>query len=438
MAREIVDMYKKNINRIIWMILIVIIINLAITSKEVIGETIYVDDDGDADYTTIQEGVTNAVDGDTVYVQSGKYYIMSKDGYRENIIEIDKSIHLKGQDKNNTIIDGNGTASRIIRIYANNVTISGFTIKNTGEYDHEAILSDSSYTSIINNIIENATTGIELKGDFAAWDVPIHHNIIKNNIIRFNGEGILLTSCLHNNTITDNTIISNNCGLRFSWKVVYSTVSGNNISQNVFCGIDLSYSSNNTISGNIISSNFRGIQITSRSIDNIISGNIISLNTEGLSMDDWTKGNFIYHNDFVNNNDNVRQSLAINAHAFDNGYPSGGNYWNDYDESNEGAYDNNTDGIIDTPYYPIERGKNKDRYPLKNPFGLSTQVDDIIDSNNDDNKDDTSENTDTIGNDKEEKEISNNDIETPGFEFIVIFIAVVILCFVIRRVKYAK
>ncbi|RLE39908.1 hypothetical protein DRZ77_03375, partial [Candidatus Woesearchaeota archaeon] len=43
-----------------------------------------------------------------------------------------------------------------------------------------------------------------------------------------------------------------------------------------------------------------------------------------------------------------------------------GNYWSDFDEPSEGAYDNNSDGIVDSPYY-IPGGSNVDRYPLMHP-----------------------------------------------------------------------
>jgi hypothetical protein len=50
-----------------------------------------------------------------------------------------------------------------------------------------------------------------------------------------------------------------------------------------------------------------------------------------------------------------------------------GNYWGDYDEPIEGAWDNNSDGIADTPY-GIPGGGNMDRYPLIYPPGTKTTV----------------------------------------------------------------
>ena len=76
--------------------------------------------------------------------------------------------------------------------------------------------------------------------------------------------------------------------------------------------------------------------------------------------------NTIYHNSFINNFNDVEEDNHLNF--WDNGYPSGGNYWNDYT-----GYDNNTDGIGDTPY-EIEGGYNQDNYPLMHPFGLITEL----------------------------------------------------------------
>jgi len=49
------------------------------------------------------------------------------------------------------------------------------------------------------------------------------------------------------------------------------------------------------------------------------------------------------------------------VNVWDDGYPSGGNYWSDYT-----GVDANSDGIGDTPY--ILDAQNVDNYPLMQPF----------------------------------------------------------------------
>ncbi len=99
---------------------------------------IYVDDDGGSDYTTIQEGIDAAKSGDTIFVYNGTYY--------ENIV-IEKTITLIGEDKKTTFIDGySDEFNLIIRISANNVKISGFTIQNSKQnyYSSGIIINKSN------------------------------------------------------------------------------------------------------------------------------------------------------------------------------------------------------------------------------------------------------------------------------------------------------
>jgi len=83
----------------------------------------------------------------------------------------------------------------------------------------------------------------------------------------------------------------------------------------------------------------------------------------------WDSSNNVFcHNNFINNTYQVYTSNSVNV--WDDGYPSGGNYWSDYTGVDlfSGPYQNKTksDGIGDAPY--IIDVNNTDRYPLMAPF----------------------------------------------------------------------
>jgi len=69
--------------------------------------------------------------------------------------------------------------------------------------------------------------------------------------------------------------------------------------------------------------------------------------------------NLAYHNNFVDNN--VQVSTLDSVSEWDEGYPSGGNYWNDYD-----GVDVDGDGIGDSPY--VIDADSRDNYPLMTPY----------------------------------------------------------------------
>ena len=83
-----------------------------------------------------------------------------------------------------------------------------------------------------------------------------------------------------------------------------------------------------------------------------------------------SSNNYFYHNTFVCGE---RNAWDCTQNTWDNDYPSGGNYWNDYtgEDQYSGPGQNLTgpDGIGDNPYNipDIHGSKNKDRYPLMEP-----------------------------------------------------------------------
>ena len=235
------------------------------------GNTFYVDDDGGKDYTCIQDAIDNASSGDTVYVYNGTYY--------ENLI-IDNSIDLIGEDKENTIIDGNGMGT-IITISVDYVKITGFTIQNSSisEYEeYSGIMSISNYTSITDNIIKNNEYGIAA----GIYSVSIISNIVKNNTC-----GIYL-ECINSSVVSNIVIENSEYGIYLSSE--NTTLSDNNIEENRF-GI-AGHSVGNMIFDNNIKNNLNGISLRV-CYDSSIYNNIFF--NDGLAISD-AENNTVYDN----------------------------------------------------------------------------------------------------------------------------------------------
>jgi parallel beta-helix repeat protein len=97
--------------------------------------------------------------------------------------------------------------------------------------------------------------------------------------------------------------------------------------------------------------------------NNLIMNNNITYNNNGIYLLGGAIYNTVHRNNFVSNSKQAYSEYLGNI--WDSGYPSGGNYWNDYLGVDEygGQYQNETgsDGIGDTPY--LIDADDKDRYP---------------------------------------------------------------------------
>ena len=231
-----------------------------------------------------------------------------------------------------------------IIIQKNNITLNGkgFQIEGTGEW---------------------GTRGIKLSN---------RRNVtIKNIGISKFGIGIL---CWFSSNIKISSISVTQChnGIYLYWSDNVD-ISRNNMLMN-FLAVYILSSSFNVISKNIILLNKYGIS-PHHSSYNIIMENVIAMNRYGMAFVE-AYNNTIYHNNFIYNIKQVwdlsmlSPTVPPSFNIWDIGYPSGGNYWSDYNGTDfySGPYQNKTgsDGIGDTPYVIYEN--NLDRYPLMSPI----------------------------------------------------------------------
>jgi len=242
-------------------------------------------------YSSIQEAVNDASEGDTIYVSSGMYY---------QYIAVDKTVGLIGEDPETTVICGDGIRA-VFTVYSPNVNVTGFTICNGTEGVYLVEGADSCIITdckILNNSV----------GAF----VESNYSLLTRNFIANNGEA----------------------GIR-----IYSSCS------------------------------------CSPAWENTITDNILLDNGYGLLLMNSKKG-LVYHNNLIGN---VYQAYVYmpdewgRTNIWDNGYPSGGNYWSNYAGSDlySGPYQNVTgsDLMGDTSHVIDEN--NMDDYPL---MGLWTVV----------------------------------------------------------------
>jgi len=302
-------------------------------------------------------------------------------------------------ERDNVVVDGAsftlqgaGTETGIDLSGRNNVTIKNTKI--TGFF-LGICLCGSIGNIVQGNNITNNYWGIHSS---SMSDLNV---IFGNNIVGNNYTGVDFEEGSDDNTVSCNNITDNGKPTHAAGLTLYSSnrnlVEGNIITNNAYSGVDLGVSNGNIINHNIVTSNYHGITLWScrsggnkisgnnivnnkwcgiiiggYSDGNTICGNTIANHTQSLSfgidLHDFSNGNVIYHNNFMNNTEHVYSETSTNN--WDDGYPSGGNYWNDYSGADiyNGQFQNETgnDGIGDAQY--IIDSNNQDRYPLMNPY----------------------------------------------------------------------
>jgi parallel beta-helix repeat protein len=338
-------------------------------------------------------------------------------------------VSLIGESKFSTIIDGQALGS-VINITASNVTVTGFTARNS-KFGYGGIrVYQSNGDNVSGNIVKNNYDGILFYSSngstvsdnnaqsneygihlYGSSEVNVSGNAASGNM---NGIHLDVSS---NNTVIDNDASSNSGNGIYLYGSSNNTVLGNDLFSNLGGGIGVQYSGNNTVLSNIASRNGYGVYfygsdgnilgddvvsfnnesgmllfgsaentVTSSDISNNtfgiwfinsdgngVSGNNVSSNGQfGIRL--WnSSSNIFFHNNFVGNAvQNVEQPTNTSLfNLWD--YDGEGNFWGDYNSANIGL-----NGIGYKPHIVDDRSYlgvySKDSSPLMGPYSQFTAV----------------------------------------------------------------
>ncbi|HEX9922533.1 MAG TPA: hypothetical protein VGD99_07710 [Anaerolineae bacterium] len=148
------------------------------------------------DHTTIQAAVSAAIPGDIISIMAGTYI--------ENVV-VDKDLTLQGVNKNNVIVDGNGSGSVFTVNPSVTVTIADMTLTNGaadrgGGVNNQGILTLNNSVLINNNVV-NHGGGVYNNGGIAT----INNSTIADNS-SLNGGGLMNDNggimTVNNSTVT--------------------------------------------------------------------------------------------------------------------------------------------------------------------------------------------------------------------------------------------
>ncbi len=347
-------------------------------------------------YTTIQDALRDAANGDTVQVRGGTY--------QGNLV-VEKSVVLEGTE--HPVLDAQGRGT-VVTINAPDVTLRGFEIRNSGsqpDQDHSGVTVNAPRAVIENNRLRQVLFGIFLsqsadsvargneitsraeydvgrKGDaIRLWESPrvrvtanhvydardiviwySHDATIENNLVERGRYGVHLMYC-DDARISQNRFLNNSVGIY----AMYSKnvrLDGNDLrGQRGPSGYALGFKDTDNVDAtrNLLVDNRGGIFLDGTPFNPNayarFTHNVIAFNDIGVTVMPAVK-----RVEFSDNVmwENVEQLAVHGSGSSVSANVWRGNYWSDYN-----GLDLNGDGSGDTPYVAEKFFENMtDREPL--------------------------------------------------------------------------
>lgn len=285
------------------------------------GKILYVGGTGPGNYSSIQEAIDDAEDGDMIFIYSGVY--------NESVV-VNKKVCLVGEDKNTTIIQARDGYAFLIEV--SEVSVSRMTVRDS-VYPHAGVemhhvsdvtVSDCVFRENQFGMYITFSEGVKILRCEAVGGqgsvVVLHSSNVaivgceisevsssktladmERDVSVFEGFGLSFDSC-NNVTISNNTIVLCEAGIAF-WNTSFSRVVSNELLENGVGILVASFSDYNTVEGNCIDGGGYGISVQGGSF-NTIANNTVKNCTgwAGIAViKGWSCGNEIVENKLIKN-----------------------------------------------------------------------------------------------------------------------------------------
>jgi parallel beta-helix repeat protein len=267
-----------------------------------------------------------------------------------NIIENNDFIGIVIKDSSNSIIHENKIKNNLYGIRTGELLFEDHSLNNTISRNiiENNVYGIYLYGSTSYNIYGNTFTNCGLYFDFYGYYWRRCHNSVKDNTV--NGKPLTYLEDVSNYIVNDaGQVILIRCnGITIKDLLIF----------NVRGSIQLFSTNNCVITGNNIENG--DIVLFLSSCNRIFENRIVGVPPFNI---DKSSNNKFFHNDFVVGTRYEEVYLSPD-NIWDDGYPSGGNYWSNYrgvdKKSGPNQDQQGSDGIGDKPY-------SRDRYPFMKP-----------------------------------------------------------------------